>query len=622
MNLQSMSHFAARFVAGAIVGVGLLAAVGAAMLSAADDKYERPVIQAPVCEAPPVIDGVLDDACWQQAYHSGDFWNTRDQCAPNEGTEVWLCVDAEAFYAAVYCHDSQPQHISCQETKRGGDIWNDDYVTVGIDADHCGERIYTFHVTANGTQCEDIPGGSDAKIEWRGDWQAAGRVVDDGWVAEVRIPFSILRYPAGQSVWGVFVRRHHARTSNMFNWPPQPEQWDSHEIAELRGLKLPVFKARPVIMPNVQTEWGAGRLRTNWSLDAKYTHKSGVTAVLSLTPDFRNIEDEVESIDFSYTERWYRDRRPFFVEGEDYMPPGTIFYSRRIPEFDVGVKAFGSVGGTTVGLLDAWSATGRNDMAVALRQTIARDHRVELGYVSTHQPEVKNKTYYVGGRYYKRFGSGYFRVRTRLFHSRTAGGDDGKAFSINLRRQLGRNKPRLWVEYERVDPTFDPVDGYAPDVDLEGVSGGIGLWRSFDNRRTEWSGFHVNAGSYRHTDGSAYHDDIEVGWWTSYRDGTSWEMEWNYSDRPPNVDRVWGVGIGWNGKRLHQEGEAGIRWGRYSGADYLYYNISQGLKIGTRLYLQARYEYRQSDYPGTGDDERIGRGIVGFNYDLTPSTTI
>ncbi len=441
----------------AALAAACLLLVGASVAEETAGKaYRRPIIEAPVCEEPPLIDGVLDDPCWRQAYHTDEFWNTDDQCAPTERTEMWLCVDDEAFYVAVYAHDSRPEAISCQETKRGGDIGNDDFVSLAIDPDHTGEQFYIFQATANGTQKERIPGGSDSKVEWRGDWSAAARILDDGWTAEMKIPFAILRYPAGQSVWGVDIWRRHARSSNWFKWPPQPETWDDHEIAELRSLNLPIIRVRPIIMPNVQSEWHDGHFRTNISLDTKYTHRSGLTGVMSLTPDFRNIEDEVESIDFSYTERWYSDRRPFFVEGGGYMPPGEMFYSRRIEDLDLGLKLFGTVNRTSIGLLDAYSLDGRNDLALNIRHRIARDNQATVAYVRTNQPGLDNETYHLRGRYHKIIGRGSFRVSARVFESHTEGGAGGTSWSVNANRWQGQGKPSFWANYQHVDPTFDP----------------------------------------------------------------------------------------------------------------------------------------------------------------------
>ncbi len=604
-----------------LCGVGLSAsAVATSEESAQPKSYHRPVIEAPVC-APPLIDGVLDDACWQQAYYTDDFWNTDDQCPPAERTEAWLCVDDAAFYLAAYAYDSNPAGIKCQETKRGGNIRDDDYVVIGIDTHHSGDQRYAFLATANGTQYDEIPGGSDANIEWRGDWSAAARIVDNGWILELRIPFAILRYPAGQSVWGVVVQRRHARTNTKCLWPPQPI-FDLHEIAEVRGLNLPIIRVRPIVMPNIQSEWNEGHFRTNIALDTKYMHPSGLTGVMSLTPDFRNIEDEVESVDFSYTERWYSDRRPFFVEGGGYMPPGEMFYSRRIEDFDLGLKLFGTVDRTSVGLLDAYSFDGRNDMALQVRQRIAKYNEAAFGYVRTDQAESDNQTYYATGSYRKLLGRGSFDLSGRLFESHTEGGDAGTSWSVNASRWRGQGKPGFWANYRRVDPTFDPKDGFAPDTDLEGFSAGINFYDRFHNRHREANSLWMNLSFFDRTNGQRYHDDMGLGFRTSYRNGTSWNISWSHSDRPPNVDHTWGVGLGWSSKKLHQGGGLYTSWGDLGGADYLYYSASQGFKLTDKLCCNVGHEFRESDYPDDTRDYRIRRTTLTFNYDFTPEKTL
>ena len=584
--------------------------------------YRRPIIEATVCQEPPVLDGVLDDACWRDAYRTDEFWNTDDRCAPGERTEAWLCVDDMAFYVAVYAHDSEPQSIKCQETKRGGDISNDDFISLALDPDHSADHFYIFQATANGTQKESIPGGSDAKIEWRGDWSAAARILDDGWTVEMRIPHRILRYPAGQSVWGVDIWRRHARTSNWFKWPPQPEHWDDHEIAELRGLKLPVIQARPIVMPNVQSEWDDGHFRTNLSVDTKYTHASGLSGVLSWMPDFRNIEDEVESIDFSYTERWYQDRRPFFAEGGGYMPPDEMFYSRRIPDFDLGLKAFGTVDRTSIGLLDAHSFGDRNDLALHVDQRIAQHSGAALAYVRTDRSDVNNQTYYAHAHYRKLLGRGSFSVRGDLFESDTEGGSSGTSWAIELNRRRGKGKPGFWARYRHVDPTFDPQNGFAPETDLEGLSGGIDLSNTFEQGRMEAQGSWLSLGRWDHTDGSPYHNDLGAGYWTPYRDGLWWDLNWAHSDRPPHLDQTWWLFLGWNSKKLHRGGSLTMSWGQQAGADYLFYSLEQGVKLSERLRFRIGYEHRESDYPDDTADERVRRATVTANYDFTPEKTL
>ncbi|MCC6038231.1 MAG: hypothetical protein LM632_08510, partial [Armatimonadetes bacterium] len=119
------------------------------------------------------------------------FWRLDKDELAEEQTEVLICYDDVAVYIAFVCHDSQPHLIRAQQKKRGGGLWGDDLVSVNIDPLN-RPRIfsdeYTFMVNPLGTQSEWVPGGAAAKIEWRGDWQAAAKITEKGWQVEIAIP--------------------------------------------------------------------------------------------------------------------------------------------------------------------------------------------------------------------------------------------------------------------------------------------------------------------------------------------------------------------------------------------------------------------------------------------------
>ncbi|HIE27229.1 TPA: hypothetical protein EYP66_08080 [Candidatus Poribacteria bacterium] len=169
------------------------------LLAHATEQVEHPdevgsVIPAVFFSAPPVIDGELDDSCWEEAPSVNDFYDTSKGVPATESTTAWIAYDGENIYVAFKCVDSRPEIISRQERKRGGDIWSDDFVGVDFDSYHSHGDISWFDVTARGTQKENIAGGTGTKIEWIGDWQAAAKLQPDGWTAEMAIPFSLLKY--------------------------------------------------------------------------------------------------------------------------------------------------------------------------------------------------------------------------------------------------------------------------------------------------------------------------------------------------------------------------------------------------------------------------------------------
>ncbi|NIQ99087.1 MAG: hypothetical protein GTN78_02640, partial [Gemmatimonadales bacterium] len=139
---------------------------------AAEQRDESPLgapyIAAVVVELPPVVDGLLDDACWQAATHMDGFWREDVDAPELERTEAWICADSASLYVAFRCHDSRPSEIRADQTKRQGSLRNDDRVAVGIDVEDTGRSMYEFRVNPVGTQQDHVPGGTSEKIEWRG----------------------------------------------------------------------------------------------------------------------------------------------------------------------------------------------------------------------------------------------------------------------------------------------------------------------------------------------------------------------------------------------------------------------------------------------------------------------
>ena len=129
--------------------------------------------------------------------------------------------------------------------------------------------------------------------------------------------------------------------------------------------------------------------------DREYTARAGadiryeVTPQLRLigtaNPDFDNIEQAVEGIDFSYGERYVPDRRPFFSEGGNVYNVGQLFYSRRIEDMDGGLKLFGKLGkNTSVGTLGTYHKNNQN-FILSASQSLTATSQVSAAFLSHHK---------------------------------------------------------------------------------------------------------------------------------------------------------------------------------------------------------------------------------------------
>jgi len=611
---------------------GLLLA-GAPVLAGEDASAEAerppppPVIEAVYVEEPPTIDGQLDDACWAKAARlEGFFCPDLDQAVPEE-TIGLICVDEEAIYVAFLCHDRTPEDIVANETRRNGEVWNDDWVFLDLDPWHKHGETYEFVVTPRGTQQETIPGGSATKIEWRGDWTAAACRTPEGWQAEMAIPFAILRYPPGQDTFGLAIGRRFAEERLWACYPIMGKTWDSTRTADLTGLRPPAIKPRPILMPYVTTDLGesVGR-RFDTGLDVQYRMLSGLTALATFNPDFSQIEDVVEPISFSYTERRLPDPRPFFATGqEEYLPRHHLLYTRRIEDFDAGIKLFGTVGNETIGILDAVTLGEENALAGAWGHRFDDDTSTKLLFVSHRRAGEPNNFCYGldTGRTWRR-PEGADSLWIVLYESQTQGAESGGSYAIGgdgRHTQGSRNSNYGWM-LRVVTEDFAPSLGYWPWTD---EIGGYAYFSQQDNFETGplqsrgWNMW-INYYPYLKAEGM-YWSDLSPGYSWSWRNGRSAQVGFTLGRREGYEHTDVYSYYGWNARDMHRRGGASVLRGQRRGGQYTYYSLGQGLRPLSNLSLRLEAAYSDLTEPAEDAGHQY-QTVLTASYDLTPEKCI
>ncbi len=605
-----------------VVCLFLILAWGKAVYAGDQPGDAPPVVHALICSTPPVIDGNLDDLCWDEAYKALDFWRMdKDEPEPSpEKTKFYICYDEEALYVAFYCFDSEPNKIKAMEKKRGGMIWQDDVVELGLDTYHTHKECYWFDITAGGTQFDQIPGGSGTKVEWRGDWEGKSRIVEDGWIAEMAIPWNILRFPKDATIMGIYAARGVPHRDNMWIfWPDLGPNWDSNEMADLIDLELPEVKYPPVILPYVlgithkdyRREISAG-------LNVKQLFASGLTASLTFNPDFKTIEEEVESIDFSYTERYIADRRPFFTEGEDFFPGSSMFYTRRIEDIDAGVKLFGRTGKTRIGILDAVDVKHRNDFSSKFQYDPTSDSGVWIGGTHTSKIDSSNSTVGFGGYYtHKREKGGYYSGFE--FLRNIVGKKNGNIFSMDIEKwSSGMGGLYFEANFKNVGEGYTNWTAFVPEENYWGVDLDTGFWKRYDERLLRQYNVWISLDKAKSHADTLMHQGVDLGGGISIRRLNRSEIyaSLSYYERSSNVDRTVNLGLNWNEDDIHQNGNVELSIGEKAGADYLYMNLNQGYKATEALSFKLRGEIRRMKEPSEGTEYKELVILTG-NYDFT-----
>ena len=319
---------------------------------------------------PPVIDGSLDDACWNETPKANTFIDERtEEPAKNQSTGLLAYTDS-AIYVAVHLYDDAPDKIVAHQTKDQTRFHGEDQVIFSIDPFHTHQKSDRnfFVVNPLGTKYAHIATGRAEKSEWIGLWNTAAQIVEDGWIVEMEIPWQMLDYPeTTQPIeMGINIDRFQQRTGERSWWSNlgvyEFGENDGHWVNVLPPPRKRDLKVLPYIIGGV-SEMGtdASEYTARIGGDVRYEVTPQLRLIGTVNPDFDNIEQAVESIDFSYGERYIEDRRPFFSEGGNLYQFDKFFYSRRVADMDAGLNLFGKVEkNTSIGVLSTYHKNNQN----------------------------------------------------------------------------------------------------------------------------------------------------------------------------------------------------------------------------------------------------------------------
>jgi hypothetical protein len=293
----------------------------------------------------PKIDGLLDDEIWGLGEWQGEF--TQQQpvggAAPTEDTYVKVLYDESNMFVAIICQDDEPDLIRDIFDRR--DALSGDMTGIAIDSYNDKLTAFEFNLSAAG-QKMDLKHVGDYQwdFNWNAVWDGATARSDSGWVAEMKIPFSQMRYTnKEQHVWGMHVWRWIDRRQEEDQWQYIPLQAPAmvYLFGELKGVEQIRSSRQMEMLPYVSLSAGKqanmedpDKIKINGGIDAKVGISSDFTLDLTINPDFGQVEADPSVLNLTAFETFYEEKRPFFLEGNeifDFSLDGDIpYYSRRI----------------------------------------------------------------------------------------------------------------------------------------------------------------------------------------------------------------------------------------------------------------------------------------------------
>ena len=499
--------------------VPILALLAAFQLAPSPDSVSgrgAPTFDAPRIEAEVSIDGQLDEPAWQNAARLTGFhgYQPTDGRAAEEDTEILIWYSPTALYVGVVARDRDPSSVRATLADRDR-IGQEDRVTLYLDTFLDRRRAFFFAVNALGVQQDGVRsegsgnagggggggGGMGNDLNPNYAWSSSGRRTEWGWQAEIRIPFTSLRYPSGDSQqWGVNFTRHVQRTGHEDSWTDAIKGSNSFlgqfsVMGGLHGLERGiVVETQPFITSSITgsrngatDRFDRGNPETNVGANLRLGFAS-VSLDATINPDFSQVESDAGLVTANERFSLFVDeKRPFFLEGiELFGAPNRLVYTRRIVDPVGGAKVTGKVGKWGVAYLSALDdqGAGRDDAlsnVVRLRRDVGTGSTV--GIVATDRRDdlwsnsvvAADARFTFGGMYYVQGQLGASFTDYKSPTSSPSG--TGSIFSLDFDR-TGRN----WgfhYKIHQTDDDFTAGSGFVPRV---------GVTEASANNRLTWLG--------------------------------------------------------------------------------------------------------------------------------------
>ena len=304
-------------------------------------SQEKKFVNLKRAKIAPKIDGVLNDAAWAEAEEANGFVQFRPDIGvketADERTIVKVTYDDNAVYFAAFMQDD-PSKIMKQFTTRDN-FGQADFFLISINPNNDGQNDTEFLVFTTGTQADAIV-TSDGNEDWGWNavWDSAVKIVDNGWIAEIKIPYSALRFSnKGVQTWGINYHRRYMRDNRQYTWNPI-DLSSGKKIGlmhgEIRGIENISPPTRLSLYPfaSAITRSFDGENDSDFSfgMDIKYGITENFTLDATLVPDFSQAGFDDVELNLGPFEQEFSEQRQFFKEGVDLFSKGDLFYSRRI----------------------------------------------------------------------------------------------------------------------------------------------------------------------------------------------------------------------------------------------------------------------------------------------------
>jgi len=362
------SRVLAVFVFVGVVGLPTLSAEPVSISAPTSHQVRR-------ASSPIDLDGALTENTWNTALQIDLNFEVRpgENTEPPVRTVCLVTYDDRFVYFGFRAFDPDPSKIRARYSDRDR-AWDDDWVGIVLDTFNDQRRAYEMFSTPLGVQIDAIRDdvGGEYDDSWNAIWESAGRITDQGYEVEMAIPFSQIRFQStdGEQTWGFDAVRLYPRDQrHQFGAFARDRANNSYLSQALKlvgmegaspGRNLEIAPTLTGSRTDTRTSLPNGTLQSgDPSSDLGLSLRWGVTPNVSLNgaynPDFSNIEADVLQLDVNQQfALFFRETRPFFLEGADYFNTGLdLVHTRTVADPSSAAKLTGKTGRHTWGVFAA-----------------------------------------------------------------------------------------------------------------------------------------------------------------------------------------------------------------------------------------------------------------------------
>lgn len=465
-------------------------------------------------DAPPTIDGSLDDVVWNKAPRIGGFHQTRpnDHGAPTQNTEAQIALDENFIYVSFRAYDTEVANLVAKGLIQGQDIFSDDRLAITLDTFNDRRNSYFFQVNANGVRRDALLGNDYFIDEWDAVWYAAAKVYDWGWAAEMAIPLKSIAFDPANTTWGINFTRVNPKRGEDMAWSSidrntNPSAFGYIEgmggFTQGRGLQI----APSVSLGYTDQESSGSDTQLEPSVTAFYNVTPNLTAGVTLNTDFSATEADERQVNLSRFSLFFPEKRDFFLRDASIFEFGGLennarpFFSRRIGlsnngnplDLDAGVKLTGRAGDWNIGALaiqqEVADPTADESLFVG-RVTRNVFDKSQVGFITTvgdPNSDSSNSLFGADYSYQNNEVFGNQEVRTNVWFQQSETDD----FNQNQRAYGAQiNYPNYkysgYFDVRRIEENFNPALGFVNRTGVDQVDGQVRYRHRLEKGYLQW----------------------------------------------------------------------------------------------------------------------------------------